>query len=104
MSLLAGRIVIGIKHLTQKKLNNVISTNFYVLAHSSKGGSDMSDHVLFNLSNELRKRDKMHGLLRILLFFHNADLLKSVSDYYKRVCYNTVTILAFDMGGTNDIG
>ena len=46
----------------------------------------------------------MHGLSMILFIFCNADLLKSVSDYYKRVCYNTVTILAFDMGGANNIG
>ena len=64
-----------------------------MLAHSYKGGSNISAHVLFNLLKELRKRDTMHELARILLFFDNADLLKSVSDYYKRVCYNTVTML-----------
>ena len=31
----------------------------------------MSTHVLLNLSNELRKRDKMRGLPRILSFFRN---------------------------------
>ena len=31
----------------------------------------MSAHVLFNLLNELRKRDKMRGLLSILSFFPN---------------------------------
>ena len=31
----------------------------------------MSDHVLFNLLNELRKRDKMRGLLSILSLFRN---------------------------------
>ena len=31
----------------------------------------MSAHVLVNLLNELRKSDKMRGLLSILLFFHN---------------------------------
>ena len=34
-------------------------------------GSYMSTHVLFNLLNKLRKRDKMRGLLSILLFFRN---------------------------------
>ena len=31
----------------------------------------MSAHVLLNLLNELRKRDKMQGLPSILLFFRN---------------------------------
>ena len=31
----------------------------------------MSAHVLFNLLNELGKRDKMRGLLSILTFFCN---------------------------------
>ena len=31
----------------------------------------MSDHVLLNLLNELRKRDKMRGLISILSFFRN---------------------------------
>ena len=31
----------------------------------------MSDHVLLNLSNELRKRDKIRGLPSILSFFQN---------------------------------
>ena len=30
----------------------------------------MSAHVLLNLLNELRKKDKMHGLLSILSLFH----------------------------------
>ena len=32
----------------------------------------MSAHVLLNLLNELRKRDKMRGLSTILSLFHNA--------------------------------
>ena len=32
-------------------------------------GSNMSDLVLLNLLNELRKRDKMQGLLSILTLF-----------------------------------
>ena len=35
------------------------------------GGSYMSGHVLLNLLNELRKRDKMRGLPSILLLFRN---------------------------------
>ena len=31
----------------------------------------MSAHVLFNLLNEVRKRDKMRGLLSILSLFGN---------------------------------
>ena len=31
----------------------------------------MSAHVLMNLFNELRKRDKMRGLVSILSLFHN---------------------------------
>ena len=31
----------------------------------------MSVHVLLNLLNELRKRDKMRGLPSMLSFFHN---------------------------------
>ena len=31
----------------------------------------MSDHVLLYLLNELRKRDKIRGLLSILSLFHN---------------------------------
>ena len=31
----------------------------------------MSDHVLLNLVNEMRKKDKMRGLPSILSFFRN---------------------------------
>ena len=34
-------------------------------------GSSMSAHVLLNLLNKLRKRDKMRGLLSILSLFRN---------------------------------
>ena len=34
-------------------------------------GSYMSAHVLLNLLNELRKRDKMRGLLSMLSLFRN---------------------------------
>ena len=43
----------------------------------------MSSHVLLNLLNELRKRDKMRGLLSILSLFQN-DLNKF---------NNTITIM-----------
>ena len=33
----------------------------------------MSAHVLLNLSNELRKRDKMRGLPGILMLFHKFN-------------------------------
>ena len=32
----------------------------------------MSARVFLNLSNQRRKGDKMHGLLSILLLFHNG--------------------------------
>ena len=35
------------------------------------GGSNMSAHVLLNLLNELRERDKMRGLPSILSLFRN---------------------------------
>ena len=35
-------------------------------------GSYMGAHVLLNLLNKLRKRDKMQGLLSILSLFHNV--------------------------------
>ena len=38
-------------------------------------GSYMSAHVLFNLSNELGKRDKMRGLLDSI--YHTTNTLKS---------------------------
>ena len=37
----------------------------------SNKGSDMSDYGLLKLLNELRKRDKMRGLLSILSLFRN---------------------------------
>ena len=40
-------------------------------AHSTYRGSYMSVHVLLNLIEELRKRDKMLGLLSILSLFRN---------------------------------
>ena len=50
----------------------------------------MSAHVLLNLLNELRKRDKMQGLSSILFLFHNelnnldntgAQILDSILSY-----------------------
>ena len=36
----------------------------------------MSVHVLLNLLNKLRKRDKMRGLLQSILFFFRKELNK----------------------------
>ena len=44
---------------------------FEVSTHWRYRGSDMSAHVLLNLLNELRKRDKMRGLPSILSLFRN---------------------------------
>ena len=41
------------------------------------GGSYMSAHVLLNLINELRKRDKMRGLPSILFLF-STSLINSI--------------------------
>ena len=38
----------------------------------------MSAHVLLNLLNKLRKRDKMRGLPSILLFFLATSLINSI--------------------------
>ena len=42
-----------------------------VKAHKINRGSYTSAHVLLNLLNQLRKRDKMRGLPSILSFFSN---------------------------------
>ena len=42
-----------------------------ILRHAINRGSYMSAHILLNLLNELRKRDKMRGLPSILSHFHN---------------------------------
>ena len=38
----------------------------------------MSAHVILNLLNELRKRDKMRGLTRILSVFFATSLINSI--------------------------
>ena len=40
----------------------------------------MSAHVLLNLLNELRKRDKMQGLLSILSFF-TTSFINSIKEH-----------------------
>ena len=57
--------IVGI--LTFISMINTISENFKVINR----GSHMSGHVLLNLLNELRKRDKMQGLPSILSLFRN---------------------------------
>ena len=42
-----------------------------LLSSTEKRGFYMSAHVLLNLLNELRKRDKMRGLSSILSLFRN---------------------------------
>ena len=41
----------------------------------------MSAHVLLNLLNELRKRDKMQGLLSFLFFFRNEFKNSKIQEY-----------------------
>ena len=50
-------------------IRGLIPWNFAELAEAVP--IDMSSHVLLNLLNSLRKRDKMLGLPSILLLFRN---------------------------------
>ena len=43
----------------------------------------MSAHVLLNLLNKLRKRDKMRGLPSILSFFFATSLINSIIQEHK---------------------
>ena len=43
----------------------------------------MSAHVLLNLLNELRKRDKMQGLPSILSLFYAKKLINSIIQKHK---------------------
>ena len=60
----------------------------------------MSVHVLLNLSNELRKRDKMRGLPWILFLFRNefnkfnntgAQMLESIYHMTLRLLWNFIS-------------
>ena len=60
----------------------------------------MSAHVLLNLSNELRKRDKMRGLPSILFLFRNefnkfnntrARMLDSIYHMTFRFLWNLIS-------------
>ena len=44
---------------------------YVITGKQSNSGSNMSAHVLLNLLNELRKRDKMRGFPNILSLFRN---------------------------------
>ena len=63
-------------------------------------GPDMSAHVLLNLLNKLRKRDKMRGLPSILSLFHNelnefnntiAPMLESIYHMTLRLLCNLIS-------------
>ena len=62
---------------TRTQTTTYTHTNAYAHACSEQicKGSYKSDHILLNLLNELRKRDKIRGLLSISYLFHN-DLNK----------------------------
>ena len=47
----------------------LVSLDDHSSQHALYRGSDMSAHVLMNLLNELRKKDKIRGLSKIFLFF-----------------------------------
>ena len=55
----------------------------------------MSAHVLLNLLNELRKRDKMRGLLNILsLFCNEFNKFNNVgAPMFDPICYMTLKLL-----------
>ena len=62
--------------MTQEELNNPFQINWifhklHTTVQMVHRGSYMSAHVLLNLLNELRKRDKMRGLPSILSLFCN---------------------------------
>ena len=59
--------------------NHIILSKCILLERSVVNGvSYMSTHVLLNLLNELRKRDKMRGLLGILSLFFAKSLINSI--------------------------
>ena len=58
---------INIASLSLKMVSFVLFTDF----PTRNRGSYMRDHVLLNLFNKLRKRDKMQGLSSILSLFSN---------------------------------
>ena len=77
-------IIIGIVYSTHQNLYvyTVFSQNSnlekkVLLSICLHRGSYMSAHVLLNLLNKLRKRDKMQGLLIILSFFFATSLINS---------------------------
>ena len=52
-------------------LFHIIFLVLFTQKNTKNRGSYMSAHVLLNLLNQLRKRDKMRGFLSILSFFRN---------------------------------
>ena len=50
---------------------NIQTSQYGQCSYRKNRGSYMSAHVLLNLFNELRKRDKMRGLPSILSLFRN---------------------------------
>ena len=50
---------------------NLCFVSFYTLIYKLNRGSNMCVHVLLNLLNELRKRDKMRCLSSIFFLFCN---------------------------------
>ena len=64
--------VISRRHKQAGYLDNmVLVAKITVLRVCQNRGSYISAHVLFNLLNEVRKRDKMRGLASILSLFCN---------------------------------
>ena len=59
-------------------LSTKITGSLSLVTHSLHGGSYMSAHVLLNLLNKLRKRDKVPGLPSILSFLLTS-LINSIT-------------------------
>ena len=58
-------------HFSENNRDSVIDFDFETYMLQRQRGSYMSAHVLLNLLNELRKRDKMRGLPSSLSLFRN---------------------------------
>ena len=65
----------------------------------------MSAHLLLNLLNELRKSDKMRGLLSILLLFRNESkkFNKTGAQIFDLIYHMTLRLLSNFISGVKKI-
>ena len=74
-----SKMATGKELCQQKQLNKRLHFDqLYVTTDAMNRGSNMSAHVLLNLLNKLRKRDKMRGLSGNLALFLATSLINSV--------------------------